>query len=319
MTDHTFPPRAASCYSRIVCNSAWCFGLLRGVLLVLLLSGTTLAADSFDRHSSYWLSLAAKNGEPLEAVTSGKAAQWKYLGRDISQSCIVVKTANGNWAKALVSWGFRKADPMPVPVLLLERYVTYDRDRPNITVAHGSNLMLFPGFEFDFDIGQVVPSGLGGDVAFNEKRQLVPLEGAQLFGLDGPAVPPGEDEEYDPQAQPGVQPRDFAGEWRVTADGRWYGTWNLSVDDEGNIDGQYLSSDTKSTFPVKGRLALGEPNRAQLEVEFAVASQQYDLYMFTGDKSAMCGTTTIVDRKFGVIAHRVPKDKPAAEPAAAPK
>ncbi len=287
--------------------------------VVLLLWGLGMASpavavDSFDRHTSYWLSHAAENSEPLESVTSGSAAQWKFLGRDVSEPCIVVKTASGNWAKALVSWGFRKTDGKPLPVLLLDRYVTYDRDRKNITVAHGTNLMLFPGFEFDFDIGQVVPSGVGGDVAFNDKRQLVPLAGAQLFGMDGPSLPPGEDEAYDPQAQEGVQVRDYAGEWRVTADGRWFGTWNLSADDEGNIAGQYLSNDTKSTFPVRGKIALGEPNRIQLEVEFAAASQLYDLYLFTADKSTLCGTTTLIDRKFGVFAERVAKDKPAAEP-----
>ncbi len=70
-------------------------------------------------------------------------------------------------------------------------------------------------------------------------------------------------------------------------------------------------------FPLKGRVALGEPNRIVFDVEFAAATQHYDLYLFTGDKSAMCGTTTLVDRKFGVLAQRVKKDQAAKE--AAPK
>lgn len=273
------------------------------------------AIDTFDQHTSYWLNLAIKNGKPLEAVTSGQAAQWKFIGRDVTQPCVVIKTGDGNVAKALLSWGFRKTADKPVPVLVIDRYVTYDRDRGNLTLAHGRNLMLFPGFEFDFDIGQVVPAGLGGDVALNEKRALVALGEAKIYGLDGSLIPEGEGEVYNPQAHQGVQPRDYAGEWKVTADGRWFGTWALAVDDDGNIEGQYLSEETKSVFPLKGRVALGEPNRIVFDVEFAAATQHYDLYLFTGDKSAMCGTTTLVDRKFGVLAQRINKDQEAKEAA----
>jgi len=278
---------------------------------------TAQAIDTFDLHTAFWLNQAIKDGKPLESVTSGQAAQWKFIGRDVTQPCVVIKTGDGNVAKALLSWGFRKTADKPVPVLVIDRYVTYDRDRSNLTLAHGRNLMLFPGFEFDFDIGQVVPAGVGGDVALNDKRALVALGEAKIYGLDGGLVPEGEGEDYNPQAHQGVQPRDYAGEWKVTADGRWYGTWHLAVDEDGNIDGQYLSEETKSVFPLKGRVALGEPNRIVFDVEFAAATQHYDLYLFTGDKSAMCGTTTLVDRKFGVLAQRVKKDQAAKE--AAPK
>lgn len=299
---------------------------MRGPLLVLaamllawsLPAATAQAIDSFDLHTSYWLNLAIKNGTPLEAVTSGQAAQWKFIGRDVTQPCVVIKTGEGNVAKALLSWGFRRTADKPVPVLVIDRYVTYDRDRGNLTLAHGRNLMLFPGFEFDFDIGQVVPKGVGGDVALNDNRALVALGDAKIYGLDGGLVPEGEGDNYNPQAHQGIQPRDYAGEWKVTADGRWYGTWHLAVDDDGNVVGQYLSEETKSVFPLKGRIALGEPNRIVFDVEFAAATQHYDLYLFTGDKSAMCGTTTLVDRKFGVLAERVTKKQPEQEAATKP-
>ncbi len=281
-------------------------------LAMVLHAAPAWAIDTFDRHTSYWLNLAIKNGKPLESLTSGQAAQWKFIGRDVTQPCVVIKTDNGNVAKALLSWGFRKTADKPVPVLVIDRYVTYDRDRGNLTVAHGQNLMLFPGFEFDLDIGQVVPQGMGGDVALNNKRELVALGNAQLFAVDGSLLPAEDEggEIHVPQANQVVQPRDFAGEWKVSADGRWFGTWLLAVDDEGHIEGQYFSHETKSTFPLKGRVALGEPNRVVFDVEFAAATQHYDLYLFTGDKSAMCGTTTLVDRKFGVLAERMKQENP---------
>ncbi len=283
--------------------------LLLAVAGLLWFASPSLAVDAFDRHTDFWLRLAAKRGEPLTEMSSGQAARLKRLGPGIVSPCVVVQTDSGAWTKALLSWGFRKAEPKPIPVLLIERYVTYDRDRRNVAVARGKDVMLFPGFQFDFDIGQVVPAGVGGDVAFDAKRRLIGLEGAKLYGLNGPTLPPaGAGEKYDPNDHVGVKPADFAGNWRVDADGRWKGVWQISIDDEGNVQGQYLSDETQSTFPLRGKIASTElPHRLVFEVEFAAATQRYEMYIWTTDKSAMAGTTTLIDRKFGVYAVREKK------------
>jgi hypothetical protein len=274
----------------------------------LLIAATpAFALDTFDRHTAYWLEQVAKKGTPVTEMSSRQAAELKFLGPDITAPCVVVRTGEGNVAKALVSFGFRKSDPKPVPVVVLERFVTYDRDRPNIALAAGKNVMLFPGFQFDLDIGQVVPERLGGDLSFNDQRRLLPLGEAKLFGLSGSALPAAE-EEGEPSAEPGVRPRDFAGTWIVDADGRLKGKWTLSVDDEGNVDGQHLSDETQSTFALSGKITEG--NRLQCEVQFANAAQAFDLFLWTGDKSHMAGTTLQQDRKLGVFAVREPKKKP---------
>ncbi|MBI1900828.1 MAG: hypothetical protein HYS13_06920 [Planctomycetia bacterium] len=275
---------------------------------LLVAAAPALGLDTFDRHTAYWLDQVTKKGTAVAEMSSRQAAELKFLGPDVSAPCVVVRTGDGNVAKALVSFGFRKSDPKPVPVVVIERFVTYDRDRPNIALAAGKNVMLFPGFQFDLDIGQVVPDKLGGDLSFNDQRRLLPLGEAKLFGLSGSALPAA-DEASEPSAGPGVLPRDFAGTWIVDADGRLKGKWTLAVDDEGNVDGQHLSDETQSTFTLSGKITEG--NRLQCEVQFANAAQAFDLYLWTGHKTHMAGTTLQQDRKLGVFAVRESKKKPA--------
>jgi hypothetical protein len=273
--------------------------------LALLSSLPAVALDAFDRHTSFWVKQAAQKSPAVKELTSGQAGELKLLEARISSPCVVVRTDQGNWTKALVSWGLRKGKEKPTPVLVIDRYVTYERDRGDVALAHGENIMLFPGFEFDFDIGQVVPKETGADVAFSDTRRLVALREAKLYGVNGSLLPPPDPDKHDPHDHPEVRPRDFAGTWRVNADGRWTGAWQIAIDDEGNITGQYTSDTTKSTFPIKGRVTSTEIRyRLRFEVEFAAAHQQYDMYLWTTDKSTMAGTTTLLNRTFGVYAER---------------
>ena len=86
-----------------------------------------------------------------------------------------------------------------MPIVVLERYVTYDRDRGDVTLAHGRNVMLFPGYEFDFDIGQVVPAGSGADLKFAADRQLAAIDKAKLHPVNGSVLPATPPDKYDPQ------------------------------------------------------------------------------------------------------------------------
>src|SRR5690606_10106428 len=121
-------------------------GSMKRLLAALVLfstAGSALALDVFDRHTTYWLRQAVKDAMPLEEVSSGQAASWKTLGRNFGP-CVIVRTRNGHWAKALLAWGLKKAeDGQRAPVLFIERYVTYDNDRPDLALASGKSVMLF--------------------------------------------------------------------------------------------------------------------------------------------------------------------------------
>src|SRR5262249_23874806 len=153
--------------------------------------------------------------------------------------CIAVKTDEANYAKAIIGWGLRKGGEKPTPVLLIERFVTYRGDRPDLTSAVGKDGMLFPVFGFNFVIGQVVPAGQGADIELTTDQLVKPLGEAVLVPLDGSLLPAGDKSKYDPLAQEAVTPRDFAGPWKVDSDGRWKGEWELAVTDQNKISGTF--------------------------------------------------------------------------------
>jgi hypothetical protein len=271
-------------------------------LALLVLSASAHAADVFDRHTAKEVQRAVEQGPPAAQLTLNDAAKIKPLSATLSSPCIVVKTDEGNYAKALVGWGLRKGGEKPTPVLLIERFVTYRGDRPDLTSAVGKDVMLFPGFAFNFDIGQVVPAGHGADVEFTDSA-LKPVGQATMVALRGSLLPAAEpNAKRNPAAQDGVTLEDFAGEWRIDADGRWTGEWELKVSD-GGITGTFVSDESKNRYEVTGQ-AGALPHQARLEVFLANAQMQIDAYLWTKDKSKMAGTLTLAGRKFGFVATR---------------
>ncbi len=275
-----------------------------GTTLLLGLSAPVDAADAFDRHTSEYLQQVAAQAKPLPRLTMDAAANLKTLAPKIGSPCIVVRTNEGNWTKALLGWGFRKGPDKPIPVLVIERFVTYRSDRTNSTTASGKDIMVFAGFSFDFDIGQVVPAEYGGDIRLDEAGVLLPLPKAELFGMDGSQLPPSEMEALDPNDHDGVLPRDFSGTWKVNVDGRWKGELELLMDDAGKATGTYRSDESKSSYEVTGRVS-GAPHRLRLQVQLDNATQTFDAYLWTTDKSAMAGTANLAERTFGFKAARI--------------
>ena len=163
--------------------------LLSVFFLLALIAPRLSAADVFDRQTAPVLQKYAAAQQSRESLGLEEAARLKSLSPRLSTPAIVVRTGGDNWAKALVAWGFHKGPDKPIPVLLIERYVTYRGDRGNVTAANGGDVMLFAGFEFDFDIGQVVPQGHGGDVTLTRDGLLKPLGEARLYALNGPQLP----------------------------------------------------------------------------------------------------------------------------------
>lgn len=276
----------------------------------------SVRADEFDDHSVYWLKKGIEGSAGVEQMTMQDGLRLKPVDRRISSPCLVIRTDEDNWAKAIVSWGFRKSGEGRIPVVVIERYVTARGDRPNLTAATGRDVMLFPGFAFNFDIGQIVPAGQGEDLLCGDQATLKPAAGAALFGLNGSALPPAEASKYPlPTAHEGVLPTDFAGRWQVRIDGRWDGVWHLDVDGR-RVYGRFVSSDTRSSYDIEGRIGA-LPHHVKLDIELANAAQTIDAYLWTRDKAAMAGVVTIAERKVGFYALRA-ADESVPSAAAAP-
>ncbi|NQV26418.1 MAG: hypothetical protein HQ518_18845 [Rhodopirellula sp.] len=285
------------------------------LISIACVAASPVSADVFDDHTAYWLKRATADAKPQTSLAMRDSLSLKSIGRGIGSPCIVVHTDEDNWTKALVTWGFRKGtDGNRVPVVLIERFVNYRGDRQTLTTATGKDIMLFPGFGFNFDIGQVVPQGQGEDILCVEEGVLKPAEKAEFFVLDGPAIPePDPTERPDPTSHTGVLPSDFAGSWKVRIDGRWEGVWELDVE-ERRIFGRFISDETKSVYEISGKIAA-LPHNAKLSIELANASQSIDAFLWTKDKSAMAGIMIMADRKLGFFATRIkPNSSQEVEP-----
>lgn len=269
------------------------------------------AADVFERHTAAIVKRIAVEGETTKQLTMNDAAKLKPLAASVSSPCIVIKTDEGNFAKALVSWGLKKGESQgkPTPLLLVERFSCYRGERLDLTSATGKDVMLFPGFGFNFDIGQVVPEGQGADIEFTVDGNLVSVGSAKLVVLNGSQIPAQEKTtRHDPNDHEGVVAQDFSGTWKLDADGRWQGELELKVNEAGRATGSFTSDESKNTYDVSGQTG-GTPHNLKLEVFLANTQLSVDGYLWTKDKSRLAGTVTMTGRKFGFVATRVPDAK----------
>ena len=83
---------------------------------------------------------------------------------------VVVRTDEGNYARLQVAPALRnppEGQGDPVPILVVERFDTFEAGPATKRIARGRGLTLFDGFRLDLDSGQVVPEGQGGDLLFS--------------------------------------------------------------------------------------------------------------------------------------------------------
>lgn len=290
------------------CPAKWIAmkNLLLLMTIVAVFSGTTpraAASDLFERHDFTVVKDGIGQLTAVPKISLQDAAKLKPLSASISSPCVLIRTSEGNIAKALLSWGYRKgAGDKTVPVLLIERYVTYRTDRPDLTAAAGKEVMVFGGFEFDFDIGQVVPAGIGGDISFSAESVLAPVAPSEILPLNGSLIPRTEAGRGNASTT-----ADFTGRWKINADDRWNGEWVLSVDETGKITGKYVSDESKSSYDITGAKGA-TPNQAKLEIFLANAQMSAEIYLWTREPNRLAGTVTIAGRKFGVCGERLPDE-----------
>ena len=280
------------------------------VVSFVCLAQTAPAIDVFDRHDASILKQIVEAGTAQTELTEVQASKLKPLAKNVESTCLVIETNGGNLAKVLVSWGFRKQRQAekPVQVLMLDRYVTYEQGRADTSLANGTNVMIFPGFKFDFDLGQIVPDGFDADIEFTDKGVIRCLDTAKLHTVSGSQLPVTE--EAAPVKKKGelISPEDFSGIWSVDGDGRFIGEWDLTVNEQGEASGKFLSAETKSGYPIIGQIGA-LPHQIKLQVQFNNAIQVVEAYLWTKDQSKMAGSFSLAGRKFGISATRQEEKK----------
>jgi biopolymer transport protein ExbD len=225
---------------------------------------------------------------------------------------VIATTDQGNLAKLLVSPGLRRQaaggnKAAMVPVINLERFETVDSGDRVSWKARGRDVLLFDGFEFDLDTGQVVPSGFGGDIGYSSRGQggpeLTALGKNALYAIDKPLpVPaslPGR-----PSPGPAVAPADFNGRYTLIANGQTSGALEIAVDAAGSVSGRFRSDRNGAVYPVSGMVAADLPRRIEFEIKFPRTRQIFDGLLWTEEKNVFAGTVQILEHPYSFVAVR---------------
>jgi hypothetical protein len=225
---------------------------------------------------------------------------------------LIIKTDEGNLAKLLVSTGLRKqssnAKSAPiVPVLVLERFETLEANKYSSFKARGKEVVLFGGFSYDLDSGQVVPDGMGGDIVLKSTGengpQLNGLGETRIYTFDRSVAPPPVARGR-PSAGKAVEPNDFTGSYSLIANGQWSGNLEIHVKEGGEVSGRFRSDLNGAVYPVSGKVAADKPQRISFTIQFPRAQQEYDGVLWNEGKNVFAGTLTMLERPYSFVAVR---------------
>ncbi len=278
-----------------------------------LLAPAQTPPGSFDDYDNTLLSKVPEypGAQKITELTAELLGKYRDVLPGTNAVFVIVRTNEGRFCKLLVQPARQKVGKdKSMPILLVERFVTYRAGDEKAVAAQGGNLRLFDGFRLSLDLGQVVPESLGGDVRFvaaREKAFAEPVGEAEMYVLTKPM----------PEATPkksarlvigkAFEPRYFNGMYTLHDDGRRSGTLVLEVNAENQVGGHFYSDKDGRKYEVGGKVGP-----ARHEITFNIAFPRsvltYHGWMFTGDGRAIAGSSRTPDRQTGFYAVRSEKD-----------
>jgi hypothetical protein len=280
--------------------------------LSLLARPASLHADAFDRYINPVLARAATAAgvQELKQLTPSLVSTHDHVLPDSAGALLVVKTNDTRYGKLLVQTARQKIGDRTVPMLIIDRFVTFKEGEERAVQASGQNIHLFEGFHFSLDLGQVVPAQMGGDlrlVVDGRKVYVEPLGKAKMYLVTKPL--PGTEPKKSAKVVIGetFEPRYFNGTYKLYDDGRRSGKLVLKVNDHGDVTGDYYSDKDGQKYEVFGK--VGVPKHAiQFTIRFPRSEQVFQGWLFTGDGKALTGSSRLQDRETGFYAVRVEQE-----------
>lgn len=279
-------------------------------ILVLFLSAASVQADAFDVYLNPTLSRLVEKGllvKEIPQLTSSEILEHDRVLPGIPSAMLIVRTNGGRWAKLLVQAGKQKIDAdRAIPILSIERFVTYKEGEEQTILASGKQQSLYHGFRFSLDLGQVVPEEVGGDLRFVLKGEKVftePIGKARLYLLTkhDPALEPRKGGKF--VMGPRFTVKAFNGTFRLFDDGRRSGKLVLKVEDENRLTGAYYSDKDGQKYELFGK--VGSPlHGIEFTIKFPRTEQTFKGLMFTGNAQAIAGTSKLLDRETAFYAVR---------------
>jgi hypothetical protein len=267
-------------------------------------------ADALDYYTNPILRKvpAAEGTKEVKQLTPSLIADNDRVLPDIAPAFLVLQTNQGRYCKLLVQAARQKIGAeRVVPILVIERYITYKEGTDESILASGKNLYLFPGFRLSLDLGQVVPEDLGGDLHFvadGAKVYTEPVGKAKLYLVTKPL----------PEAAPKKTPkfvigdkfeaRYFNGTFRLYDDGRRSGKLTLKVEEGGDVTGAFTSDKEGEKYDVTGKIGMPQ-HSIQFTIKYPRTEETFQGWLFTGDGKALTGTSRMLDHEAGFYAVRV--------------
>jgi hypothetical protein len=277
----------------------------------LLLAGLPAAAraDVFDNYTNEVLVKvpAAQGVKKVQALRPAELAEYRGAVPGVDGAFVVVKTNDGRFSKLILQPAQQKVkEGLKLPILLIERYVTYREGDEKTVDAAGGDVRLFEGFHFSLDLGQVVPPSVGGDLRFTAeggKRLVEPVGKAEVYVLTRPLpeAAPKKAEKLVVGAK--FEPRYFSGTYKLYDDGRRTATLRLKVEPNNDVSGWYYSGKDGQKYEVSGKVGT-VPHAVQFKVTFPRSVQTFYGMLFTGDGRALTGTSLMQGREAGFYALR---------------
>src|SRR5207237_1441083 len=136
-------------------------------------------------------------------------------------------------------------------------------------LARGAGVILFDGFQFDLDSGQIVPAGQGGDLELRKEdggAMVLKAVGSSTIYTLTEAIPRDSAASGPSPGKP-IPPGDFAGRYRLSAGGRWSGLIELQVGPDRRITGRFRSEPNGTSYPVTGQVSADHPQKARFTVK----------------------------------------------------
>jgi hypothetical protein len=280
------------------------------LVLCLALSATSARADPFDLYLNKDLQrlVEGKNVKEIKELTPTMIVENDRVLAKTFSAFVVVRTNGGRYAKLLVQAAKQKIDAEnAIPILSIERYVTYKEGEERTILASGKNQSLNHGFRFSLDLGQVVPEALGGDLKFvvdGDKVHTERVGKAKMYLVTkhDPVVEPKKAGKFVMGEK--FEPKYFAGTFRLNDDGRRAGKLVLKVDEDNKtVTGSYYSDKDGQKYEVTGK--IGTPTHSiEFMVKFPRTEQVFKGMLFTGTGKAIAGTSRILDRDAAFYATR---------------
>jgi hypothetical protein len=276
----------------------------------LVMAPRLLRGDSFDNYTNVVLAKVptAAGVLTLKKLTPALMVERAGVLPGTSGALVVVRTNEGRLSKLLVQPARQKLqDKSSAPILLIDRFVTYQHGEERTVVAAGSNVRLFDGFQFNLDMGQVVPPSVGGDLRFVSAGGRVfvePVGKAALFLVTRPLPDSSPQKTEKVTIGSKFEARYFDGTYKLFDDGRRSGTLHLKVLAGGDVQGSYYSDKDGQKYEVSGK--VGEPPQAiEFTITYPRTRQVFTGLMFTGDGRAITGSSFLQERKAGFYALRI--------------